>query len=97
MNSSNNSMNYGLYEIIEGTANHYQSNFNISTIVAYSSDYDDVFNNDIKAKRISGDDKLLCSSNMRATAKEHQPKDSSVMKMFIRINERRKHTSNGRE
>ena len=62
-------MNHGWNEIIEGAECYYESKFNMSKIFTQLLDCNDIFSRDIQAKRISGNDKYLCSSKMRTTAK----------------------------
>ena len=72
-------MNCGWYEIIEGTAHYYQSNFNMSRILAQLSDYNDILSRHIQARSITGNGIFLSSSSMRATANVCQPENSSVI------------------
>ena len=60
-------MNYGQHEIIEVIAHYYQSNFNMSNIVAQLSNYDDVLNKHVKAKRITGNVIFVLVMHERST------------------------------
>ena len=47
-------MNYGCYEIIGSTSYYYQTNFNMSKILAQSSDYNDILSRQFQEKSVSG-------------------------------------------
>ena len=64
-----NNINFRWYEIIEGIAYYYQINFNMSKIIVQLSDYHDMLSRHIQAKRVSSNDKILCSSSMREKSK----------------------------
>ena len=48
-------------------------------IVAQLSNYNDILSKHTKEKRFTGYDDFLYSSNMRETAKVHEPEDKSVI------------------
>ena len=80
-------MNYGWCEIIECSTHFYQSNLNVPKILAQLSGYNDILNKYIQAKRITGSDKCLGSSNMRATTKACQPEDITSIINALEENE----------
>ena len=60
-----NNKNCGWYEIIEGAACYYQSDFSTSNILGQLSDYNDILNRKIQAIKITSNDILLNFTNMR--------------------------------
>ena len=76
--NNNKNMNCRWNYINECTVCYYQNDFNASKIVAKLSDCDENLNKHIKAKRFTSDEFFLYLSNMRETAKAHEPEDRSV-------------------
>ena len=70
--------NCGWCEIIEVESCYYQSDFSMSKILGKLSDYNDILNRQIQAIKITINERLLSSSNIRATARYYQLTSTSA-------------------